>query len=166
MRTATAVSAADPHGIQISHWRWRGIVAELDRRGRGKRESGAFLLARPSRRRVTGCVFFDDLDPEALTGAISIRGETFGRLWAICAERGMRVIADVHTHPGSSVAQSHVDAANPMIAKAGHVGIILPHFAQRSRDPRHAGIHVYRGDHRWTSAFGDDASALLQRTWW
>jgi proteasome lid subunit RPN8/RPN11 len=160
------VSGADPLSIRISRWRWRRLIAELARRGRGERESGAFLLARPAGRRVAGFVFFDDLDPDALTGAISIRGEAFGRLWAICAERGMRVIADVHTHPGSGVAQSHVDAANPMIAKCGHLGIIVPQFAQHSRDPRDAGVHVYRGDHRWTSAFGDDAVTLVRRTWW
>jgi hypothetical protein len=162
------VSADSTHDVQISRLRWWRLLQELARRGRGTRESGAFLLARTDRspRRVADWIFFDDLDADALNGAISIRGEAFGRLWAICAQRGMRVIADVHTHPGTAVAQSHIDAANPMVARRGHVGIIVPSFAQRSWDPRDVGFHVYRGDRTWTSAFGDEAATLLRRTWW
>jgi hypothetical protein len=77
----------------------------------------------------------------------------------------MRVIADVHTHPGAGVQQSSVDAANPMIARAGHVAVILPFFAQRAGTPRHAGVHVYEGARRWKSHFATDAAHLLRRTW-
>jgi len=143
------VSARQPESLKVSRWRWRKLVRELARRGHGERESGAFLLARAG----------------ALNGAISIRGEKFVRLWAICKERGMRVIADVHTHPGSGVRQSTIDAANPMVAKRGHIGIILPHFAQRDATPEHAGVHIYAGDRSWRSAYGAEAAALLHRTW-
>jgi len=162
------VSGAKDHGVRISRRRWKRLMSELAQRGRGKRESGAFLLARVDRapRRVAGSVYFDDLDVDALNGAVSIRGESFGRLWEICESRGMRVIADVHTHPGPGVGQSRIDAANPMIARPGHVGIIVPHFAQRSTYPRDVGFHVYQGDRTWVSAFGDRAAAMLRRTWW
>jgi proteasome lid subunit RPN8/RPN11 len=161
------VSARQPESLRVSRWRWRTLVRELARRGHGERESGAFLLARAGdeSRRVAACVYFDDIDPTALNGAISIRGEKFVRLWAICKEHGMRVIADVHTHPGSGVRQSAIDAANPMVAKRGHIGIILPHFAQRDATPEHAGVHVYAGDRSWRSAYGAEAAALLRRTW-
>jgi hypothetical protein len=162
------VSADSQYRIQISRRKWRRLMAELARRGQGTRESGAFLLARADRapRSVAATVFFDDLDTEALNGTISIRGEAFARLWALCAERGMRVIADVHTHPGTAVGQSHIDSANPMVAQCGHVGIIVPSFAEKSWHPRDVGFHVYRGDRTWSSAFGADAAALLRRTWW
>jgi proteasome lid subunit RPN8/RPN11 len=142
-------------------------MRELARRGLGERESGAFLLARTDgvSRKVASIVYFDDLDPQALNGAVSIRGEAFGRLWEICEQRSLRVIADVHTHPGDRVHQSHIDAANPMVARRGHVGIIVPHFAQRDTHPGRIGFHVYQGDRSWTSAFGDEAAALLRRTW-
>jgi proteasome lid subunit RPN8/RPN11 len=143
-------------------------MAELRRRGQDERESGAFLLAEVRRRprRVADAVFFDDLDPNALNGAVSIPGEAFGRLWSMCAARGMRVIADVHTHPGSGVRQSGIDAANPMVARCGHVAVIVPHFAQRSPAPSDLGVHVYQGDRSWKSAFGSQAAALVRRTWW
>jgi proteasome lid subunit RPN8/RPN11 len=143
-------------------------VRELAERGRSERESGAFLLARTARRphRVAAIVFFDDLDPEALNGAISIRRAAFGRLWEICAERRMRVVADVHTHPGPGVGQSDIDAANPMVVTCGHFAVILPHFASRAPQPRDAGVHVYQGDRSWTNAFGEDAGSLIRRTWW
>lgn len=162
------MSEADRRPLTISRGTWRRLVAELAARGRGERESGAFLLARLGRypRRVAATVYFDDLHPQALNGAVSIPGSAFGRLWDLCAERGMTVVGDVHTHPGKGVAQSDIDAANPMVAARGHVAVILPHFALRSPEPRDAGIHVYLGDHRWTSAFGDDAAALLRLTWW
>ncbi|MGI8428076.1 MAG: hypothetical protein ACR2OB_01940 [Solirubrobacteraceae bacterium] len=161
------MSAAERHQISISRWRWRRLVTELARRGRGDRESGAFLLARTERspRRVTAVVFFDDLDSAALNGAISIRGEAFARLWEICQERGMRVIADVHTHPGAGVQQSPTDAANPMVARSGHVAIIVPRFAKGSPQPHQIGFHVYQGDRTWTSEYGREAATHLQRTW-
>jgi hypothetical protein len=162
------VSEADEYGVRISRRRWRALVSELARRGRGDRESGAFLLARKDKtqRKVVAVAYFDDLDPDSLNGAISIRGEAFAKLWDICGERGMRVIADVHTHPGAGVGQSHIDEANPMIARRGHVGIIVPHFAEHDPRPRDVGFHIYQGDRTWTSAFGDQAAALLRRTWW
>jgi hypothetical protein len=143
-------------------------VRELARRGEGSRESGAFLLARKDRspRRVAAVVFFDDIDPDALDGSISIRGARFGRLWSICSERGMRVIADVHTHPGAGVRQSSIDVENPMVAIRGHVAIILPDFARRSPAPAQAGVHVYQGGHTWESCLGADAIKLLRRTLW
>jgi hypothetical protein len=160
------VSGDERHEVRISRRGYRRLMSELARRGRG-----ALLLARAEARgrdarRVADILYFDDLDPEALNGAISIRGEAFGTLFEHCEERGLRVIADIHTHPGCGVAQSPIDAANPMVDRRGHVGIIAPHFAQRDTHPRHVGFHVYEGDRTWASAFGKDAAELLHRTWW
>lgn len=154
--------------LTISRRAWAQLVRELSARGRGERESGAFLLARMGRRprHVAATVYFDDLDAQALNGTIAIRGAAFGRLWDLCAVRGMRVVGDVHTHPSGWVAQSDVDAANPMVAKRGHVAVILPHFARRGPLPADAGVHVYQGDRSWTSAFGTEAASLVRRTWW
>jgi proteasome lid subunit RPN8/RPN11 len=162
------VYAANEFAVIISRRRWRNVMLELAARGRGERESGVFLLADAARasRRVASVVFFDDLDADALNGAVSIRGEAFARLWEICEREGTRVIADIHTHPGTGVAQSSIDAANPMVARRGHVGIIVPQFAKRSTNPRDVGFHIYLGDRKWDSAFGARAAERLRRTWW
>ena len=160
------MSATEQTQLRMSRRTWRRLVADLARRGAGERESGAFLLARPRRpQRIVAWVPFDELDPGALTGAIWIRGEAFAALWTLCDRRGLRVAADVHTHPGAGVAQSPVDRANPMVALRGHVAIILPHFATSRPRPADAGLHVYAGDRTWTSDFGTHAARRLRLTW-
>lgn len=156
--------AADEFRLVMSRRQWRRMMRDLAARGGGRRESGAFLLAdvRSTSRRIEAWIPFDEIDPNSLNGAIHIRGEAFGRLWAACRERGLRVVADVHTHPGDGVAQSSVDAANPMIAQRGHVAIIAPRFAQGPIVPRDIGYHVYTGRRSWENHFDADAAARLR----
>lgn len=153
--------------LRLSRRQWRLLLADLAERGRGDRESGVFLLARANngRGRVVDWVAFDDLDPHCLTGAISLRGSAFNRLWEICRERGLRVIADVHTHPSAGVAQSEIDASNPMVAQVGHIALIVPHFAQRGCRPEDVGFHVYLGDKRWARHLGPAARQRLRVGW-
>lgn len=166
------MSAADGSRIEMSRWQWRRLMRELARRGEGRRESGAFLLANIDEAggtrsgRVRAWIAFDQLDPDCLNGAISIRGQAFSRLWAICRRRGMRVIADVHTHPGQLVSQSSIDAANPMIAQRGHIAVIVPDFARGRPRPADVGFHLYRGDRTWEAHYGDEAARRLGLKWW
>jgi proteasome lid subunit RPN8/RPN11 len=154
--------------LSISRWRWRTMTRELARRGRGERESGAFLLgnAKSDSRRVVGWIPFDDLDADALNGAISIRGEAFNKLWEICRKEGLRVLADVHTHPGGHVRQSHTDESNPMVAQRGHIAIILPRFAQDRPRLDELGVHVYEGNRTWKSYFDEHARSCIRLRWW
>jgi proteasome lid subunit RPN8/RPN11 len=149
--------------VRLSARQWQELITELRARGTDHRESGAFLLVgrdagRPTVERI---IYFDDLDPECLTGAISMRSSAFDQLWAICRRDGVRVVADVHTHPGDCVAQSSIDRANPMVAKAGHVAIIVPGFAMHQPMPERCGVHQYQGAHQWSSAYGRDAKQAL-----
>jgi hypothetical protein len=145
---------------------WRTIVVDLGQRGHGTRESGAFLLAQPAARTtIVDWVAYDDLDPGCLTGGISFAGEGIGRLSDHCAATGLVVAGDVHTHPGSFVAQSHIDRDNPMIAKKGHVALILPDYAQTSPLPTEIGIHRYLGGRHWDSRLAVEAAAALYLGW-
>ena len=132
---------------------WKQLVDELGQRGEGKRESGAFLLAAPGSDVpfIERCVYFDDIDPNALRGRIAIDGRAFSALWDICDHSGLVVVGDVHTHPGPSVRQSRIDAGNPMVARVGHVAFIFPHLARRPLRPDEVGVHLYRGDAGWRS---------------
>lgn len=146
-------------GVVVDQQLWQQIIAELGKRGRGDRESGAFLLGKAGRvRQVLDAIYYDDLDERCLTGGISFDGTAYGRLWDECAERGLPVIADIHTHPGSGVAQSSTDRAHPMIARAGHVALIVPDFAQHPVSPMQVSVHEYLGDRKWTSHLGRAAA--------
>lgn len=142
---------------------WQELVEELGRRGENRRESGAFLLADrgDTSGRVKRIVYYDDLDPGCLQGVISFSGFGFSALWDICVDQGFSVIADAHTHPGRSVAQSPSDRENPMYARTGHIGLIIPSFANAPVSAREVGVHEYFGDAGWKSHFKGDTERLL-----
>jgi len=146
--------------LRFSPGVWDEMLAELGRRGQGTRESGAFLLAPRDgdRRTVERVVFLDDLDPDCLTGAIAFDGAHYGKLWDICERDDLSVVADIHTHPGSCVEQSGIDKENPMIARAGHVALIVPDLASKHVSTSEIGVHEYLGDDGWRSWLGADAA--------
>lgn len=153
--------------LRIGRRSWRALIRGLGERTQGRREAGAFLLADRSAatRTVRRVVFYDDLDPNCLTGGISFDFAGFPRLWELCDQEALRVIADVHTHPAGHVSQSHVDASNPMIAKRGHVALIVPHLATRPFAPAEVGVHRYLGDDGWSTSLGKDATKALYVGW-
>lgn len=141
---------------------WRLLIEALEERGEGRRESGAFLLAEPGSRRIEEFALFDDLDPNCLTGGIAMKSVAFSNLWDICDETGLRVIADVHTHPGRRVAQSAIDQDNPTIGHAGHIALIVPSYASGHPETRDVGLHVLKRDGTWRSSFGRRSARRLQ----
>ena len=145
---------APRHELSCSWILWRSLLAGLRERGRGcSRESGAFLLGHRDggRARVTGFVLYDDLDPHCLdSGIVHFDGRHFGKLWAICKERDLDVVADIHVHPGGS-GQSESDRMYPMISQAGHLALILPRFARGLQPRSGIGIYRYLGAKRWAT---------------
>lgn len=143
---------APEHRLSCHARRWRDIVRELDRRGGRRHEAGVFLLgtSEGDRRVVTDVIYYDDLDPAAYaSGVCVLHGDAFAKLWAVCRARGCSVIADVHTHPGAGF-QSYSDKTNPMIAREGHIAIIVPDYARWPISLSRLGIYEYRGGHKWT----------------
>ena len=145
---------------------WRAEVAELRRRGGGHRESGAFLLGtKGATRRIEEFVFYDDIDPDALSsGIVEIDGRRLGDLWSHCRATGRTVVADVHVHPGG-FQQSDSDKANPIIAEIGHIAMILPDFAAKATLPGAIGVFEYRGARQWRDRSLERPSAL-HVGWW
>lgn len=143
---------APRHELSCSWFVWRRLKAKLRERGRScSRESGAFLLGHREggRARIVDFVLYDDLDPHALdSGIVRFDGRYFSDLWAICRKRGLIVVADVHVHPGGS-GQSGSDRDHPMIARAGHIALILPRFATGQQLRRDVGIYCYLGAKQW-----------------
>lgn len=142
---------APEHRIWCNAKRWRRIIQELERRGERRHEAGAFLLGpdQPARREINDVVYYDDLDPNAYSSGVCIlHGDAFAKLWAQCRQRKLTVIADVHTHGGAAF-QSTADRDNPMVARAGHIAVIVPNFAAWPIAAGQLGIYEYRGDHKW-----------------
>jgi len=109
-------------------------MAELHERGRGMHESGCFVLGTVAgnKRWATECVYYDDVDGDAYASGVCIlHGDAFSRLWEICRSKELAVLADIHTHAGAAF-QSEADRMNPMIARAGHLAIIVAGFAKGS----------------------------------
>lgn len=152
------------HELSCSWFLWRGLIRDLRRHGQNyRRESGAFLLGRKSngRARIVSYVLYDDLDPNCLdTGIVHFDGRHFGTLWEICKARRLVVVADVHTHPGCSE-QSDSDQAHPMIARAGHIALILPRFAADPVTRREIGIYRYQGGGKWSAVAAGLRSRFL-----
>jgi proteasome lid subunit RPN8/RPN11 len=146
---------------------WLGCMAELRRRGRGEHESGCFVLGKveKNKRRAVRCVYYDELDPKAYSSGVCILdGRAFPPLWEICRAEGLSVIADIHTHGGEAF-QSCSDRENPMVARPGHLAVIVPRFAKGPVWRHRLGYYRYEGDHRWTNLSGWSARRLLKIGW-
>jgi hypothetical protein len=156
LRRITAAFAGPEPGLRWRRDHFDLVMAELHRRGNDRHESGAFLLGDRTGRCpvIRDVVYYDDLDPTAYEQGICIlRGPAFGKLWALCRERELEVIADVHTH-GGAAGQSHSDRTNPMIAQSGHFALIVPDFARAPVRRSKLGIYRYLGNHAWTTHSG------------
>lgn len=143
--------AAPRHRLSCPKHLWRRILSELERRGQRRHEAGVFLLGRlrDDRREVLDAVFYDELDPAAYsTGVCVLYAPAFAKLWEICRARGLTVVGDIHTHGGGAF-QSEADRTNPMVARSGHVAIIVPNFAAPPVPEGELGIYEYRGQHDW-----------------
>lgn len=150
--------------LLIPRRQWLGLLSELRRRGAGRHESGAFLLGKRvgDRRVFETCVFYDDLDPRAYnTGVCVLYADAFERLWRLCQERGLQVLADVHTHMRDS-RQSEADRCNPMVARSGHLAIIVEHFAKGPVWRHRLGLYRYEGSHRWADLSGWRARRIVK----
>ncbi len=104
--------------------------------------------------------YYDDLDAHCLTGGISFATSGFTELWRVCESENLRVVSDAHTHPGTWVEQSGIDAANPMIARVGHVAMIVPSYGV-ARGVEECGVHIYLGSKQWLPVSADEVGVVV-----
>jgi hypothetical protein len=153
IRTTIREFVAPDHRISCPRKLWAHLGRELWRRGKGMHEAGAFLLGveRRGRLAVHGIAFYEDLDPQAYdSGVCVLQSDAFAALWKICREQRLTVVADVHTHP-SVAKQSASDRTNPMVARRGHIAIVVPDFAKAPVSAEALGIYEYCGEHKWNT---------------
>jgi hypothetical protein len=150
--------------LHFSRQQWAEITGELHRRTEGCHESGAFLLGLKTGndRTVTSVVYYDEIDPCAYeTGICILHADAFSRLWEICDDRNVSVVADVHVH-GGGAGQSRSDRENPMIARPGHIAIILPRMARGPVRRWSIGLYEYLGEHQWRAHGGCKGRHILK----
>jgi hypothetical protein len=156
--------------LTVSLLLWKRVLMELRARGKGRRESGAFLLGKRhgNGRRITQFICYDDLDPRAYqSGAITFHAAGYAALWTLCRESNLQVLADVHTHPGTWVQQSGTDRCNPMVPLVGHTAIILPNFgAAPWWTTKAAGVYEYLGNFTWRSCGVSGQSQRFRLSLW
>jgi len=154
-----------PTELRIPASLWKQLVEQLHARTGGERhESGAFLLGHLTEqgRRVTQVLYFDDLHPDVhARGVVELPAAAFRSLWLIVRERGVQVVADVHTHPYGA-RQSEIDRKNPLIATRGHIAVIVPNFARPPLEWEELGICIYEGDHQWQTVFAGGRFIVLE----
>lgn len=142
---------------------WFRILKSLRIRGKGVRESGAFLLSDPDRGKIADYILYDDIDPTALDkGHVHFDSALLGEVWEYCSEHDLKVIADVHTHPkGAGVKQSITDRMHPAIPQEGHIAMIVPNYSENwfiSLDE--IGIYKYLGNKQWETITNGNAIKL------
>jgi len=168
IRTTIRALVAPKHKLRCARAFWRSTLRELDRRGARRHEAGVFLLGHEidGQRVVADTIFYDELDPHAYdSGVCILEGDSFAKLWSLCRERKLTVVADVHTHGGLAI-QSEADRTNPMVARAGHVAIIVPDFASGPPHMRTVGVYEYCGNHHWIDRSGKQAKRFFYVGLW
>lgn len=138
-------------GLTISPYLWIQLMYELKVRGKGTRESGAFLLGNENSRKIKKWVCYDDLDPNALhEGMIKFSSTGYVNLSKLCKNLGLVALGDVHTHPSDWTFQSVTDINNPMFSLPGYVSIIVPNYAKSFLQLRQGiGYYTYLGNYKW-----------------
>lgn len=152
--------------LEVRQDLWEELLEHLRRQGGGVRESGAFLLGHKTGaiRTITAFLPYEQLEADALhDDYVSLNAASFAKLWQLCGQEGLSVVADVHTHRFGA-GQSHSDRENPMIALKGHVALIVPNFAQGGRGFQRVGMYVYQGSHQWSSHSGSDVAQRIRFT--
>jgi len=143
---------------------YRQLIHDLGVSGRGVKESGAFLLGTNDGRirKVSSYLMYEAIARASSSehNYVALTAQEMAAAWDHCYRVGLEVVADVHTHP-LGPAQSLSDRAHPMVSVAGHVALIVPHFAMRDPTPADLGVHIFHGDSRWMSMFGEQARAAI-----
>lgn len=145
---------------------WATLIQHLSQQGKGVCESGAFLLGHKidGSRAVTRVLPYEQLQADALhDDYVALTAASFAKLWAVCRQEGLSVVADVHTHRFGA-GQSRSDRANPMVAIAGHVAFIVPRFARGTLRLQDIGTYVYQGNHQWAAYSGTEVNRLVRLT--
>ncbi len=115
--------------------------------GEGSRECMLFWLAA-----CDGCeqvVEVAHLPHAATHGSCEIDGRALNGLWRRLATEDLRIVAQVHTHPGAAF-HSRTDDQFPVLPRVGLLSLVVPNFALTEFDPSECFLGRLEADGSWT----------------
>ena len=107
------------------------------------------------------------LVPRQLSGqvgrglAVVVSGEDLFLMNVWLHEHGMRLIAQVHSHPTDAY-HSETDEAYPVLAEAGGLSIVVPDFARAPFSLDASAVYRLGADGRWNELSRIEVGALIQ----
>lgn len=138
--------------VEVPRRVWNETWDGLRERSRGPKETGCVWGGerRDNLLRTTEVVFFDFL-PGTRRGALShvLSKEGAAALFELLSERGLEIIADIHTHPPKMPQLSWIDEEHPIEYRVGLLALVVPGYAEARPSLGGIGAHEYLGELRW-----------------
>lgn len=91
--------------------------------------------------------------------AVVVDGDAIFEMNALLFERGLRLLAQMHTHPGRAY-HSDTDEQYSLITAEGGLSVVIPDFASADFDLRSCAVYRLRGG-RWMQVVGTDVMDLI-----
>jgi hypothetical protein len=115
----------------------------------GWRESGALWIGSLDGEcaHVADVVFYHDLgDDKGKPLSLELSEDAKLSLYGNLAERGVKLLAMLHTHPEGWVGLSSIDQANQLCSRIGFWSLVLPWYGAGSWSLKRTGVHVRTND--------------------
>jgi len=144
--------------LHVSRPVWMATWYGLQRRSANEIEAACVWLGTRSEDIETALdvVFLDDL-PGTVGRRLQHRTsrQAVAMLLDLARARGLRIVADIHTHPSEWVDLSDVDREHPIEYRPGLIALVLPTFALDPPDLTRTGVHEYIGRGEWVRIKSD-----------
>jgi len=138
--------------ITLSRALWKETIYGLRVRGEEKNESACIWAGQrsPVQNEVQEVIFLDDI-AGVMGRELFHRVPTFAidKLFSTLREKGLSIIADIHTHPENWVGLSWIDMEHPLEYRVGFLMIVLPYYASTEIQLKDIGVHEYQGNGKW-----------------
>lgn len=117
----------------------------------GWRESGALWIGSLDGEcaHVADVLFYHDLgEDNGRPFSLEISEDTKLSLYGVLAQRRLKLLAMLHTHPAGWVGLSSIDEANQLCSRIGFWSLVLPWYGSRSWSLKRTGVHI-RTNNGW-----------------
>lgn len=137
--------------IYITKNLWDATIEGLAKRSSGRKESACIWAGeRKAQWTVKDLIFLDDLPgTQGYRKYHKTPREAVNVLFKMLRDKGLQIIADIHTHPGYWVDLSLIDRESPIEYRVGLLAVVFPNFARLPMDIEKVGFHEYLGKSQW-----------------